>query len=76
MRTDRFSLQACMDSQIKILEKGPDGKTQHRLGTGAICWGCGFVGLPSNNDAFDAGKPKRSAYVRTSKRCGISYSYI
>ena len=65
---DMLFLQACMDSQIKILEKGPDGKTQHRLGTGAICWGCGFVGLPSNNDAFDAGKPKRSAYVCTSKR--------
>ena len=48
-----------MDAQIKILEQGPDGKTQHRLGSGAVCWGCGHVGLPRNNDAFDAGKPKR-----------------
>ena len=30
-----------MDAQIQVLEKGPDGKTQHRLGTGAqVCAFC------------------------------------
>ena len=64
--------KVCVDRQIEILEKGPDGKTQHRLGTGAICWQCGFVGLPRNNEAFDAGRPKAMGSVAICSQCGSS----
>jgi hypothetical protein len=60
----------CVDAQIAILEKGPDGKTQHRLGTGAICWECGYAGLARNNDAFDAGRPKEKGTKAVCNACG------
>lgn len=34
-----------------ILSLGPDGTKSQSLGTAAVCWGCGYVGLPKNPDA-------------------------
>mmetsp|Transcript_64786 Transcript_64786/g.94888 ORF Transcript_64786/g.94888 Transcript_64786/m.94888 type:complete len:226 (+) Transcript_64786:3-680(+) len=69
MRDNASTCKRCMDAQIKILEKGPDGKTQHRLGSGAVCWGCGYVGLPSNNHAFESGKPIRKGTIAVCGGC-------
>ena len=33
---------------LGTLAAGPDGKTTQRLGRACVCWGCGFVGLPTN----------------------------
>jgi hypothetical protein len=52
LRDNASACKACMDAQIKILEKGPDGKTQHRLGSGAICWHCGYVGMQGGKGPF------------------------
>ena len=38
----------CIDAVLKILGEGPDGKRNVNIGTAAICWRCGFVGIPKN----------------------------
>lgn len=40
--------KACVESTLKILGEGPDGKRNVNVGTAAICWRCGFVGVPKN----------------------------
>jgi hypothetical protein len=40
--------RGCLDSCLKILGEGPDGKRNVNVGTAAVCWRCGFVGIPKN----------------------------
>ena len=57
LRDNASTCKSCMDAQIKVIETGPSG-LRFRLGTGAVCWGCGSVGLPRNPECFDGGKVK------------------
>lgn len=44
-------LKQCTDAFLEILSKGPDGTSSQSMGRAAVCWGCGYVGLPKNADA-------------------------
>lgn len=44
-------LQACTATLFETLQKGPDGRTTHRMGRACVCWGCGHVGLPRNAES-------------------------
>jgi len=43
----------CLDTLLKLLAAGPDGKSQINIGHGAICWDCGYAGIPKNIEAAD-----------------------
>lgn len=43
----------CLDKLLKLLAAGPDGKSQVNIGHGAICWDCGYAGIPKNIEAAD-----------------------
>ncbi|CAM9486653.1 unnamed protein product [Ectocarpus fasciculatus] len=40
--------RSCIETTLKILGEGPDGKRNVNVGTAAICWRCGYVGIPKN----------------------------
>lgn len=42
----------CVESTLAILGQGPDGKRNVNVGTAAVCWRCGFVGIPKNADVI------------------------
>jgi hypothetical protein len=44
----------CLDALLKLLATGPDGKSQVNIGHGAICWDCGYAGIPKNIEAADS----------------------
>ena len=44
----------CMDKYLQILAAGPSGSLTVNVGQACLCWGCGFVGIPSNTDALEA----------------------
>ena len=40
----------CMEKYLKVLQDGPDGKSKVSLGRGCLCWDCGNIGLPKNQE--------------------------
>lgn len=40
----------CINSTLNILSQGPDGKTEIKIGIPCICWECGYVGIPEDNN--------------------------
>mmetsp|Transcript_8375 Transcript_8375/g.15768 ORF Transcript_8375/g.15768 Transcript_8375/m.15768 type:complete len:146 (+) Transcript_8375:171-608(+) len=45
-----------MEAMLQVLQQGPDGKSQVAFGNGCICFECGHVGLPKNNDEASVAK--------------------
>lgn len=40
----------CINSTLNLLSTGPDGKTEIKIGNPCICWDCGYVGIPENEN--------------------------
>ena len=40
-------MKECVDAFLSLLSEGPTGKPTS-LGTGCLCWSCGYAGLPKN----------------------------
>ena len=44
-------IKQCTDAFLELVRKGPDGTSSQSMGRAAVCWQCGYVGLPKNADA-------------------------
>jgi hypothetical protein len=58
-----------VDAFLKILERGPDGKSSHRMGRACVCWKCGHVGIPNNGDK--CGKIGDQSVAGVCGKCGL-----
>lgn len=45
-----------VDSFLALLEGGPDGISQYKIGRACVCWACGHVGIPLNADKCERGQ--------------------
>lgn len=52
LKTGQMEAATCckqsLDTVLKVLQEGPDGKSQVNIGHAAICWRCGCTGIPKN----------------------------
>ena len=44
----------CAAQFIELLASPPDGRSSCAVGRAAVCWECGYIGLPRNGDAAPA----------------------
>ena len=61
------TLHASASKLLEILAAGPDGASCHSIGRGAICWSCGYAGLPANREAVAEKGPTPAAVCA---KCG------
>ena len=52
---------------MALVAKGPDGTSSQSMGRAAVCWQCGYVGLPKNADLGGKGSA-------VAAKCGVCES--
>ena len=71
-------LQQNMNAMLEVLQQGPDGKSEVSFGNACICFECGHIGLPKNNDEVCAAKGDNPApspdFQFVCKKCSTSTS--